>query len=100
MKIINITRIDEHLCEHTCSVQWKIFSKTFFIFFECSKAIFIDGYMKDTRSVCAARRVRYVESEELGTVKMGRWKIPCKGSMSWQDHKSLQMHDHKAAVIW
>ncbi|XP_076101176.1 uncharacterized protein LOC143070960 [Mytilus galloprovincialis] len=96
----------EALLEFHVEKLWKGFSKKWSSSFhtdnckhaECSKAIIIDGHMKGTRSVCAARGVKTLESEELGTVEMSCTKMPCKGSLYCHDHKSLQMENHKASV--
>lgn len=56
--------------------------------------------MEGTKIVCAKWRVRYEKSEELATVEMGCWKMPCKGSMYCHYHKILQIQalGHKDSV--
>ncbi|XP_062599962.1 uncharacterized protein LOC134261552, partial [Saccostrea cucullata] len=65
---------------------------------ECCKAIVRDGHMKGTRSVCAATDVRTTESEELGSISMGCWKMPVKGSLFCAAHKNAKKPEKNEAT--
>lgn len=46
--------------------------------------------MKGTRSVCGATEVKTIDSEELGSIHMGCWKMPMKGSLYCTEHKHVR----------
>lgn len=61
------------------------------------KAIVIDGHIKGTRSVCCATEVKTIYSEELGSIQMGFWKMPMKGSLYCTEHKHVK-EEHKKVI--
>lgn len=53
--------------------------------------------MKGTRSVCGATEVKTIDSEELGSIHMGCWKMPMKGSLYCTEHKHVKK-EHKKVI--
>lgn len=53
--------------------------------------------MKGTRSVCGATEVKTIDSEELGSIHMGCWKMPMKGSLYCTEHKHVK-EEHKKVI--
>lgn len=64
------------------------------------EAIVIDGHMKGTRSVCGATEVKTIDSEELGSIQIGCWKMPMKGSIYFTGHKHVKEEQKKLLPIY
>lgn len=54
--------------------------------------------MKGTRSVCGATEVKTIDSEEPGSIWMGCWKMPMKGSLYCTEHKHVNEEQKKVVT--